>query len=190
MLQAVSIKRQFVIDSKRYCGYDSRISLRIINTRVLAMDRQASRQVHKLVGKGGKFESDNHLELLQSAAAEAQLIWCVADCSKARNRSALFRAVVKAVDYPQFFGGQFDGLYDCLCDSVDDQKVGLVLLFDRLHSADPGLECDIEELSAVLDDVVAHAADRGKVFIFGFEEVGRHPDDVPGKVHNWSDARE
>lgn len=152
------------------------------------MGRQSSRQIQKLVNKGGKFESDGDLESLQSACDNAQLAWCVADCSKARNLSALFRAVVKAVDYPQFFGGQFDELYDCLRDSVDEQKSGLVLLLYRLHSADPGLENDIEELDAVLQDVVAYATDRGKVFIYGFEEVGSHPDDVPGQVRNWSDA--
>ena len=152
------------------------------------MGHQASRQVQKLLQKGGQFDPDRDLESLQTEAHEAEFAWCVADCSKARNLSALFRAVVKAVDYPQFFGGAFDGLYDCLCDSVDDQKVGLVLLFDRLHSADPGLEGDIDKLRAILEDVASYGSDAGKVFAFGFKESGRHPDDEPGEVHNWSDA--
>ena len=152
------------------------------------MSRQASRQVPKLLRKGGQFNPGSDLESLQAGAQEAEFAWCVADCSKARNRSALFRAVVKAVDYPQFFGGAFDGLYDCLCETVDDQKSGLVLLFDRLHSADPTLEGDIDELKSTLEDVASYASDAGKAFVFGFQEAGRHADDEPGHVHNWSDA--
>ncbi len=152
------------------------------------MSRQASRQVPKLLQKGGQFDPDSDLESLQAGAQEFAFAWCVADCSKARNRSALFRAVVKAVDYPQFFGGAFDGLYDCLCESVDDQPSGMVLLFDRLHSADPGLESDVGEIKAILEDTVSYASDTGKVFLFGLKEAGRHPDDEPGYVQNWSDA--
>jgi RNAse (barnase) inhibitor barstar len=154
------------------------------------MSSQARRQVHKLISKGGAYEPSQDDAELKQSAIEAELLWCAADCSKARNRSAFFRAVVKAVDYPQFFGSRFDGLYDCLRDSVDDQKVGMVLLLDQLHSSDPALESDMAELTQVLDDVVLHAADQGKVFIYGIHHSGRHPDDVPGVVRNWSDASE
>jgi RNAse (barnase) inhibitor barstar len=188
MLQAVSNKSHFVIDSAGHCGYDSRIGYRIIIRRILAMSSQASRQIQKLLSKGGAFEPAESAAVLQQAAADAEIAWCVADCGKARNRSAFFRAVVKAVDYPQFFGSRFDGLYDCLCDSVNDQKAGMVLLFDQLHSSDPALEGDMDELTQILDDVVSHASDQGKVFIYGINHSGKHPDDTPGVVRNWSDA--
>lgn len=154
------------------------------------MSSQARRQVQKLLSKGGPYEPKNDDAEFQQSASEAELLWCVADCSKARNRSAFFRAVVKAVDYPQFFGSRFDGLYDCLRDSVDDQKVGMVLRLDQLHTLDPALEADMAELTQVLDDVVSHASDQGKVFIYGIHHSGRHLDDIPGVVRNWSDASE
>jgi len=154
------------------------------------MSSQARRQVQKLLSKGGAYEPSQDDAEFQRSALEAELLWCAADCSKARNRSAFFRAVVKAVDYPQFFGSRFDGLYDCLRDSVDDQKVGMVLLLDQLHSSDPALENDMAELIQVLDDVVSHASDQSKVFIYGIHHSGRHPEDTPGVVRNWSDASE
>jgi RNAse (barnase) inhibitor barstar len=154
------------------------------------MSSQARRQVQKLLIKGGAFEPTQDDAEFKQSVTDAELAWCVADCSKARNRSAFFRAVVKAVDYPQFFGSRFDGLYDCLRDSVDDQKTGLVLLFDQLHSSDPALEADMAELSQVLEDVVTHASDQGKVFVYGINHSGKHPEDTPGVVRNWSDATE
>ena len=154
------------------------------------MSSQARRQVQKLLSKGGAFEPTQDDAEFKQSVTDAELTWCVADCSKARNRSAFFRAVVKAVDYPQFFGSRFDGLYDCLRDSVDDQKTGLVLLFDQLHSSDPALEADMAELNQVLEDVVTHASDQGKVFVYGINHSGKHPEDTPGVVRNWSDASE
>lgn len=149
------------------------------------MSKQADRQLRDLLKKGGELGAEQAAEFRQ-AASEAELAWCEADCSKARNRSALFRAVVKAVDYPQFFGGSFEGLYDCLAESVQDQRAGLVLVFKGLHSADPGIEPDLSEFYQVLNDVVDSAADGARIFVYSIEHGGKHPDDAPGVVHNWS----
>ena len=150
------------------------------------MSKQASQQLQTLIKQGGEFVPEQK-ESVQEAAASAELMWCVADCAKARNRSALFRAVVKAVDYPQFFGGSFEGLYDCLCDSIMDQRAGIVLVLQDLHSADPALEKDMAELHQVLQDVVDRASEQGRVFLFSIENAGKHPDDLPGVVRNWSE---
>ena len=95
--------------------------------------------------------------------------------------------LVKAVDYPQFFGSSFDSFFDCLCDSLLDQKEGLVLVFEKLHSADPAIVTDGVQFMQVLNDAVSFARENGRVFIFGIEHAGKHPDDKPGVVNNWSD---
>jgi hypothetical protein len=151
------------------------------------MSNTIGKQVQRLLKKGGSFDPSSELEAIQAASAQSELAWCVADCDRARNRSAVFRAVVKAVDYPQFFGSSFEGLFDCLCDSLSDQRKGLVLLIDKLHSADPVLKKDLAGLTQVLDDVVIQAVEQGRVFIYGISHAGKHPDAVPGVVHNWSD---
>lgn len=173
-----------MIDYGALSGYDSRMSQDLGGSG--AMSKQVGRQVQTLIKQGGEFAPEQK-ESMREAAASADLTWCVADCSKARNRSALFRAVVKAVDYPQFFGGSFEGLYDCLCDSIMDQRAGLALLFQDLHSADPDLEKDMGKLHQVLQDVVDSASEQGKVFLFSIEHGGKHPDDQPGVVRNWSE---
>lgn len=150
------------------------------------MSKQADRQLRSVLKKGGEFPADKALEM-QQAVAELEMAWTEADCSKARNRSALFRAVVKAVDYPQFFGGSFEGLYDCLCESILDQKSGMALVFKDFHTADPELERDLPQLIEVLADVAESVAKSGKVFVYCLEHGGRHPDDAPGTVRNWSE---
>lgn len=152
------------------------------------MASSVEKQVKKLISEGGEFDGKSDLVAIKAALENAEIGCFRADCSKARNRSAVFRAVVKAVDYPEFFGSSFDGLYDCLSDTVADQKVGVGLLLDDLHSADPELEKDMARLVDVLNEVAEYARDRGKVFIFGIKHGGKHPEAVPGVVHNWSET--
>jgi RNAse (barnase) inhibitor barstar len=152
---------------------------------MLAMGKREDRQLRQLISQGGEFSAEQ-IDDLRELASEAELFWCQADCSKARNRSALFRAVVKATDYPQFFGNRFEGLYDCLCDTIDDQKAGVCLVFSGVHSSDPDLERDLPELTEVLKDVVDNAAKNGRLFLYCIDHAGKHADDAPGVVHNWS----
>ncbi len=131
--------------------------------------------------KGGLVDvSSTERDDVMSAAAEAGLIALVVDCDRARSRSSVLRAIVKAVDFPEFFGGNLDALYDCLCDTVLDQKAGLFLWFHNLHSGDPALEQDSVAIEAVCADVVEFAANNGRSFAYHFVHAGRHPDPEPG----------
>jgi len=108
-------------------------------------------------------------------AARAAGLWgVVTDCERARSRSAVLRAVVKAVDFPEFFGSDLDALYDCLCDTVLDQKTGLLLWFHRLHSGDPALQKDAVLIQEVCDTVVEFAQNNDRVFVYVLDHAGRH----------------
>src|SRR3546814_2791292 len=43
-----------------------------------------------------------------NTARQAGMTAFVVDCDRARSRSAVLRAVVKAVDFPEYFGGNLD----------------------------------------------------------------------------------
>lgn len=131
--------------------------------------------------KGGLVDvSSTERDEVMRAATEAGLTALVVDCDRARSRSAVLRAVVKAVDFPEFFGGNLDALYDCLCDTVLDQKAGLFLWFHNLHSGDPALEEDSVAIENVCGDVVEFAANNGRSFAYHIVHAGRHPDPEPG----------
>ncbi|WP_417251607.1 barstar family protein [Castellaniella sp.] len=115
-----------------------------------------------------------------AAAAEAGLAAFVVDCDRARSRSAVLRAVVKALDYPEFFGGNLDALYDCLSDTLIDQKTGLFLWFRHLHSGDPALAEDAQAIQAVCDDVVEFGQNNERVFVYAIQHAGAHPAAEPG----------
>lgn len=115
-----------------------------------------------------------------AAAAESGLTAWVVDCDRARNRSAVLRAVVKAIDYPEFFGGDLDALYDGLCDTLLDQKEGLFLWFRHLHSGDPALAEDAIAIQGVCEDVVEFASNNERRFAYAIQHAGAHPEPEPG----------
>jgi len=140
----------------------------------------SSAQIKKMLAQGvvdarGISEQD-----ALAAAAEAGLSVFVVDCDRARNRSAVLRAVVKAIDYPEFFGGNLDALYDCLCDTLSDQKAGLFLWFRHLHSGDPALAEDAKAIAAVCDDVVEFGENNERQFAYAIQHAGAHPAPEPG----------
>lgn len=117
---------------------------------------------------------------MANATQELGVPLLVADCDRARSRSAVLRAIAKAVDFPEFFGSNLDALYDCLCDTVLDHKIGVVLWLDRLHSGDPTLEEDASAIEAVCADTAEFARENGRLFCYVIEHAGRHPDPEPG----------
>lgn len=114
------------------------------------------------------------------AAVESGLAAFVVDCDRARSCSAVLRAVVKATDYPEYFGSDMEALYDSLCDTLMDQKLGMLLWFRRLHSGDKALVDDAQEIAAVCQDVVDFASDNERVFAYAIDHAGAHPDPEPG----------
>jgi len=119
-------------------------------------------------------------EEAMNGARQAGMGAFVVDCDRARSRSAVLRAVVKAVDFPEYFGGNLDALYDCLCDTVLDQKQGLFLWFHNLHSGDPALAEDAQAILQVCDDAVEFAANNERRFAYSVVHAGKHPDPEPG----------
>lgn len=120
--------------------------------------------------------------VMVQASSDLGIALFVSDCDRARSRSAVFRAVARAVDFPEFFGGDFDALYDCLCDTVLDQKVGVALWFYKLHSGDPMLEEDAARIASICLDVSTFAEKNDRTFSFVIEHAGQHPAAIPGEA--------
>lgn len=141
-----------------------------------------AQSLQKKLQKGGLIDvsADAQSQTLEAARAEGMTAFVV-DCDRARSRSAVLRAVVKAVDFPEYFGGNLDALYDCLCDTVLDHKNGLFLWFHKLHSGDPALAEDAKAIVAVCDDIVDFAANNDRRFAYTVVHAGKHPDPEPGE---------
>ena len=137
--------------------------------------------LQKKLQKGGLLDASSvSRDDAVKAAGDLGMSTFVIDCDRARSRSAVLRAIVKAVDFPEYFGGNLDSLYDCLCDTVLDQKTGLFLWFHKLHSGDPALADDAQAIAGVCTDVVEFAANNDRYFSYAIEHAGKHPDPEPG----------
>lgn len=134
-----------------------------------------------LLQGGGLIEAtEAQHEGIFALAAAADITAIRVECDRARSRSAVLRAIVKAVDFPEFFGNDLDALYDCLCDTVLDQKTGLYLWFEKLHTGDPALEKDAAAILSVCNDVSDFASTKDRYFGYTVIHAGKHPDPDPG----------
>lgn len=139
----------------------------------------STQSLQDVLQKGGLIEAPTaSQDDVIRAAEDAGLTPFVVDCDRARSKSAVLRAIVKAVDFPEFFGSNLDALYDCLSDTVIDQKSGLFLWFHKLHTGDPLLAPDAKAILAVCADVVDFAGNNERVFSYVVEHAGKHPDPV------------
>ena len=134
-----------------------------------------------LLQGGGLIEAtEAQHEGIFALAAATDITAIRVECDRARSRSAVLRAIVKAVDFPEFFGNDLDALYDCLCDTVLDQKTGLYLWFEKLHTGDPALEKDAAAILSVCNDVSDFASTKDRYFGYTVIHAGKHPDPDPG----------
>ena len=150
-----------------------------------------SRKLSECLKTGGAlYDQGVDARMLKRAAQESNLALFEVDCSRAKSKSAVLRAIANTVDFPEHFGGNLDALYDCLCDTVMDQKSGVVLVLHKLHSGDPALQEDAARIVSVCDDAAEFARENGRVFAYAVEHAGRHPEPEPGRAQSWSASGE
>jgi hypothetical protein len=96
----------------------------------------------------------------------------------ASEKGELLSEIARALEFPAWFGGNWDALEDCLCDLSWREAQGTVLLFENIR---PGSDF------GVLADILASAADywtgRGKIFLAVFIDPQRRLalPDYPGE---------
>ncbi|MBX6318029.1 barstar family protein [Pigmentiphaga sp.] len=131
-----------------------------------------SRKLSECLKTGGAlYDQGVDARMLKRAAQESNLALFEVDCSRAKSKSAVLRAIANTVDFPEHFGGNLDALYDCLCDTVLDQEVGMVLALRHVRQDDPGLAEHAAAIAQVGEDVVEFARENGKTFAFILERA-------------------
>lgn len=142
---------------------------------------QASKSLSVLWQAGGLVElAESQQDEVFALAQEKGITAITVECDRARSLSAVLRAVVKAVDYPEFIGKDLDALYDCLSETVMEQKNGLYLWFNKLHTGDPALAESAAEVLAICNDVAEYSSNKGRYFGYTVVHAGKHPDPEPG----------
>ena len=87
------------------------------------------------------------------------------DCSGAIGRRAIIRRIANALDFPAWFGGNWDALADCLDDlSWRPGDHGRVLLIDGLEGCRLAQPEVFDLLIELLDDVAQRYGGRDAIF--------------------------
>lgn len=87
------------------------------------------------------------------------------DCNGAIGRRAILRRFAAALDFPAWFGGNWDALADCLDDLTwRPASAGRVLLVDGLAGCRLAQPEVVDLLVELLDDVAQRYARRDEIF--------------------------
>jgi|SRR5699024_11666854 len=147
------------------------------------MVKQKATNLEQVFEVGGEIpESLAMLDAVSELAASKGIAFFNVDCDRARNVSAVLRAIAKTVDYPSFFGSDIEALLDCLNETNSDQRKGMVLWLNQLHSADEALKEFAQQLTVILEDSTKFAKSKGLQFVYYVEHVGPHEAPEPGKA--------
>lgn len=147
------------------------------------MVKKTATSLEQVFAVGGAIPEElAQLEAVSELAASQGLTFFNVNCDKARNVSAVLRAISKAVDYPSFFGSDTDALLDCLNETNTDQKKGMVLWLQSLHSEDDALREFAGQLDGILQAVTKFAESKGRRFAYFVEHVGPHEAPEPGRA--------
>lgn len=87
---------------------------------------------------------------------------------RAQGKEALLKDIAAALDFPDWFGQNWDALEDCLSDLSWRDAAGHVLVFEEPQAGD-----DLGVLIDVLQSVAEYWARRGKPFFAVFIDPSR-----------------
>lgn len=116
----------------------------------------------------------------QAAPAAGFTVYRI-DLGKARNADTLHRILARALHFPDWYGGNWDALADCLTDMSWDEADGYLLILQHAEVLQAAEPASFETLLEVLKDSVT--AWQAQNISFCCLLTGSHPErPVPG-VH-------
>lgn len=116
--------------------------------------------------EGGRVDGADESALVEAAQSAGFAVFSV-DCSRAKSKSAVLRAIATAVDFPEYFGSNLDALLDCLTTTVIDQaKPGALIAINGLNVEEPALVEHVEDILTTFADAVEYLRDNGRVLAY------------------------
>lgn len=109
---------------------------------------------------------DGQIQALIEAARELGYAVFQAECSRAKSKSAVLRAIANAVDYPEYFGSDLDALLDCLTGTALDQSRGALMVLRGLNYDEPGLAPHLPEILETFQDAAGEVRDGDRVLAY------------------------
>lgn len=113
----------------------------------------------------GVFEipTDDLDTIIATATAHGQIVYRI-DLRKAQHREELLTLIGAALDFPPWYGNNFDGLVDCLCDMGWQPAAGYVVIMQNCHNIATMAPSDFNMLLDIFADVADAWRDQDKPF--------------------------
>lgn len=96
-----------------------------------------------------------HRKAVEKSAGKLRFQFLQADLSGCRNMAEALEQLGKSLHFPEWYGANFDALFDCLSDSSDQTapgKVTLITGIEQLRVSDPdGFATLVEVFEAAAD---------------------------------------
>ena len=116
-------------------------------------------------GRAGVFAAPRLIGPLRAAAKCAGIAWLDLDLAGVRDRDALLRRCAEVFSLPDYFGGNWDALHECMLDFAGSGVPGVVVHWRRgqelarraPEAAGTGLE--------ILQDAARYWGSGGRVFL-------------------------
>ncbi|HTJ96218.1 MAG TPA: barstar family protein [Rhodocyclaceae bacterium] len=72
-------------------------------------------------------------DIVNAAKSNEQALYRI-DLRGARNREEMLQLIGTALEFPEWYGNNFDGLMDCLCDMGWQPAPGYVVVLENSHN--------------------------------------------------------
>jgi len=104
-------------------------------------------------------------DLVEQRAAAAGLHYVRVDLRRARTKAALLQALGRALEFPEWFGENWDALADCLADLSWLEAPGWVVLLDGADVPAGAAGAELPAALDVLRGAAASWAEEGRPFV-------------------------
>jgi len=123
--------------------------------------------------RSGVYLAPADTSAIRSAAARGSLAWKEFDSGTARNKDQFLAACARELGFPDWFGGNWDALADCLQDLTWQPAPGHVIFWrgaNRFAGAAPD---DFATALEIFRDAANYWKERGRLFIALLDEQPR-----------------
>ncbi|MGW8182626.1 MAG: barstar family protein [Burkholderiales bacterium] len=115
--------------------------------------------------RSGVYLAPADTSAIRAAATRGSLAWAELDSAAARSKDQFLAACARDLGFPDWFGGNWDALADCLQDRSWQPAPGLVVLWRGASRFAATAPDDFATALEIFRDAATYWKERGRLFI-------------------------
>jgi len=114
--------------------------------------------------RSGVYHLNRPPDTVEKSAATAGLVAWRIDIGHVHGKQEFLQKLAKALEFPSWFGGNWDALVDCLTDLSWQPGAGYVLMLEKSKHFAAGHREEFDDAMAALADASEYWRGKGKAF--------------------------